>query len=181
MRQRLFSHLTYANVRMTFGALAGAALLAIALAALVPAAASAKAGGTHRPIRSRDIGGIGTLNIQTGAFSVDATEILSHIGRARSHNVGTITVTGPGTFTSTFHVTEVAPNGDELRAAVNATGTFTPAGSEATFVATFTGGTGRFADATGGTTGTIHTTTISSDGSTLVIRSTSEGRGYISY
>jgi hypothetical protein len=153
----------------------------LALAALSPTWALAKAGGTYRPFRSRDIGGIGTFNTNTGTFSADATELLSHFGRARSHNVGTFAVTGPGTFTSTFNVTEVAPNGDELTLVVSETGTFTAERSDAMFVATITGGTGRFADATGGTTGTTHTRTISSNGGIFVARTTSEGRGHISY
>jgi hypothetical protein len=157
------------------------AALTLAVVAASSTPALAKAGGTHRPIRSRDIGGIGTVNLRTGAFSSDATELVSHIGKARSHSVGTIVITGPGTFTTTFIGTEVAPNGDELTLFVTGTGTFTAAGSDATFVATITGGTGRFADASGMTTGTIHTTNISNNGVTLVFRTTSEGTGYISY
>jgi hypothetical protein len=156
------------------------ALFAV-LALWCPSAALAKAGGTDRPIRSRDIGGIGTLNLSTGTFSSDATEIVSHLGKTRSHNVGTFVVTGPGTFAASFSFTQVTPSGDELTGVVHATGTFTAAGSEGTFVATFTGGTGRFADASGGTTGSLHTTTISSDGVTVVQRTTSEGTGHISY
>jgi hypothetical protein len=156
------------------------ASLGIAVAELSPAAALAKAGGTHRPIRSRG-NGIGTLNLQTGAFSATTTELVSHLGKVHGHDVGAFVVTGPGRFATTFNFTVVTRNGDEISGFANGTGTFTPAGSDGTLVATFTGGTGRFADATGGTMGSLHTTTISSNGAIVAVRTMATLRGHISY
>ena len=157
------------------------AALALAVAILSPASALANAGGTDRPFKSEDVGGIGTLNLLTGEFSSQATEIDSHCGKGTSFNHGTIVFTGPGTLTLTAEFTFVAANGDHLTGTFGGTGTFTATDSDVTVVSNFTGGTGRFADATGGTSGVIHNTIISSIGGTLTFRSTSSLSGHISY
>jgi hypothetical protein len=154
---------------------------AVFLVALAPASALAKAGGTDRPFKSTDVGAIGTLNIPTGEFSSQATEIISHVGKATTINQGTVVFTGPSTFTITAEFIVLAPNGDQLTGTFTGTGTFTATGSDATVVSTITGGSGRFADASGATAGSIHSTTISSDGVTLIFHAVSRLSGHISY
>jgi hypothetical protein len=156
------------------------ASLALTLAALTPATALAKTGGTDRPLKSTGLGTT-TLNVLTGEFSSEATEIISHVGKATSSNTGTLTVTGPGTFTATADFTIVASNGDELTGVLNGTGTFTAADSDATFITTITGGTGRFEGASGEATASIHGTTVFSDGVTNITRTESKSTGHITY
>jgi hypothetical protein len=129
-----------------------AALLAstfvFALAALAPASAPAKAGGTDRPVKGTALGGF-TAAVATLHIATDVSGVMTHLGKYASHFEGSAEIAGgrtlgEGTFTT------VAANGDEL------TGTFTlngplPSGEvhTATVVLTITGGTRRFADASG--------------------------------
>ncbi|HEY6654244.1 MAG TPA: hypothetical protein VI028_08970 [Solirubrobacterales bacterium] len=124
------------------------ASLVLALAALVPASALAKAGGTDRPVKGTTLGEI-TAAVPALDITTDVSGVMTHLGKYTSHFEGTAEIVGgrtlgEGTFTT------VAANGDEL------TGTFTlngalPTGQvhTATVVLTITGGTGRFADASG--------------------------------
>jgi hypothetical protein len=57
----------------------------------------------------------------------------------------------------------------------------TATGSEATLVSTITGGTGRFADASGTTTSKITSVTVSTVGTTITTRDTETHTGQISY
>jgi hypothetical protein len=154
--------------------------LVLAVTALSPASALAKAGGTDRPLRGTG-DGITTLELATGSFTSSATEIISHLGKVTSTNSGTIVVTGPGTFATSADFTIVAANGDELFLTGTGTGTFTPEASDTTFVTTITGGTGRFEGASGMTRASVHGTTVSSDGVTLITHTVSRSRGTISY
>jgi hypothetical protein len=125
--------------------------LALAVVALSPASAPAKAGGTDRPVKGS---ASGTVSIKQGLLvTADVTGVSSHFGNYTGHFEGQVrqiipgnpvTVVGDGTFTL------VVANGDQL------TGTFTFTGPppsltphEVTTALTITGGTGRFADATG--------------------------------
>jgi hypothetical protein len=123
--------------------------LVLALAALAPASALAKAGGTDRPVKGTTSGTVtGTLTSPLG-ITIDLTGRVTHLGKYSVHidAVGVISggeVVGDGTFTV------VAANGDQL----TGTTTFTaplPGGNVHTTTAflTITGGTGRFADASG--------------------------------
>ena len=144
MRRRLRFFFRYANGRVTILA----ACLVLAVAALAPASALAKAGGTDRPVKGTAAGGF-TAVVATLHIATDVSGVMTHLGKYTSHFEGTAEIVGgrtlgEGTFTT------VAANGDEL------TGTFTlngalPTGEvhTATVVLTVTGGTGRFADASG--------------------------------
>ena len=122
--------------------------LALALAALVPASALAKAGGTDRPVTGTALGDI-TAAVPALDITTDASGVMSHLGKYTAHFEGSAEIVGGSTLgEGTF--TTVAANGDEL------TGSFTlngavPSGQvhTATVVLTVTGGTGRFADASG--------------------------------
>lgn len=123
--------------------------LVLALVPLSPASAAAKAGGTDRPVKGTASGtATGTLGARLG-ITIDLAGVATHLGKYTVHvdAVGVISggeVVGDGTFTV------VAANRDQL----TGTATFTaplPTGEVHTTTAflTITGGTGRFADASG--------------------------------
>lgn len=128
--------------------LTATAAVVIALSALTPTSALPEAGGTDRPVKGTAFGDI-TAAVPALDISTDASGVMTHLGKYTAHFEGTAEIVGgrtlgQGTFTT------VAANGDEL------TGTFTlngalPTGEvhTATVVLTITGGTGRFADASG--------------------------------
>ena len=74
--------------------------------------------------------------------------VISHLGRSTQSITGCFS---PATLTSTGDVTLTAANGDQIHLTV--TSTFAPSGpggnAVVTSIGTITGGTGRFADATG--------------------------------
>jgi hypothetical protein len=127
-------------------ALAG---LVLAFAMLAPVGAQGKAGGIDRPVKGTTSGtATGRLGVPLGV-TIDLTGVATHLGKYSVHvdAVGVISggeVLGDGTFTV------VAADGDRL----TGTTTFTaplPSGEVHTTTAflTITGGTGRFADASG--------------------------------
>jgi hypothetical protein len=139
-------------------AIAVAGLL-LAVAALVPASASAKHEGQVQHVKGRTSG----LACNTaGSFTVNSTGRGTMLGRFTRTASGSGTLNGT-TFEGSGTFTVVAANGDML------TGTFTSSSSEgtATVEATITGGTGRFEGVTGEVTETLHETTISEEGETI--------------
>ncbi|WBB63421.1 hypothetical protein O7599_13235 [Streptomyces sp. WMMC500] len=123
-------------------AIALAALLA--LATLLLASAPANACGKTVHIRG---GGSGTISINTatGALTGDQSGFASHLGKHTIDLQGVATLSADGTIDGSGTVTFTAANGDQL------TGTFTVTGPVSTprAVGTITGGTGRFAHASG--------------------------------
>jgi hypothetical protein len=117
---------------------------AIALAALSSATASATADGKSIHVQGRGTGTI-KLNTATGAFTGRESGVMSHLGKYTLQLQGTGTPAADGAFTGNGNVTITAANGDRL------TGTFTVSGNGETqrVVVTITGGTGRFANASG--------------------------------
>ena len=123
--------------------------LAVVLLALSPASALAKAGGTDRPVKGTATGNVTvTLAVPLG-ITIDLTGVATHFGKYSAHidADGDIIgggVVGDGTFTL------VAANGDQVTGPVQFTGTLpTSDFHTTTAVLTITGGTGRFADASG--------------------------------
>ena len=122
--------------------------LGLVLAALSPASALGKAGGTDRPVKGTVLGDV-MVAVPALDISTDATGVMTHLGKYTAHFEGSAEIVGGRTLgEGTFTV--VAVNGDEL------TGTFTlngalPSGEphSLTVVLTVTGGTGRFAEASG--------------------------------
>jgi hypothetical protein len=153
------------------------ATVVVALAALAPTSALAKTGGTDRPLRGSE-SGTTTLNPATGAASADFTGELSHLGKFSGNSNVTVTFTGPSSFTAVGNGSLEAASGDELFFDVTWTGTFTATAIQTTAVRTITGGTGRFAAASG-----TMTTRLSSvySPTTLVSRDTGITEGLISY
>jgi hypothetical protein len=131
------------------------ASLVLALAALVPASAAAKPGGTDRPVSGKSTSTT-TVDPVAGTGVSDGSGQLSHLGAFTFHNDFTsFTLTGPDTFSFTLTASVVAANGDMIFTTATGTGTATATGSESTLVSTITGGTGRFADASGTLTTSI--------------------------
>ncbi len=125
------------------------AALVLAFAVLSPASAPAKAGGTDRPMEGSGSGTI-TLDPVTGAFTGVVPGVSSHLGEVTVQIEGTGAPTSDGTFAGSGTTTIVAANGDELTGTMTLTQTVLPTGRTTTTVAvTITGGTGRFADASG--------------------------------
>jgi hypothetical protein len=158
---------------------------------IVPAAALAGADGAgrgsephqapkaiDRPLRGRSTG-INTVNLQSGAATYESSGHLSHLGAVTNAGIQTISFIG-NTIRFTGTGTTVASNGDELFATFSGTATVTSAAA-ATTVNTITGGTGRFA----GATGTFRVTSVSKPISTVgpveTFATTSTTEGSISY
>jgi hypothetical protein len=155
--------------------------LVLGLTTLSPISALANAGGTERTVN-----GTGSITIsldpRTGAFTGDATGISSHLGDLTVRVEGAGRVTPDGTFAGSGTVTITAANGDQL------TGTFTltttdlfAGGGTTTVIVTITGGTGRFADATGTLTIVCRAGPPSHIGALLVIEGDCTMTGRISY
>jgi hypothetical protein len=155
----------------------------LALAVLAPGAAVAKRGGTDRPAKATS-SGTTTVNVATTPFQASGvgTARVSHLGKSTYSSTYTVTLTGGNTFTVAGNQTVVAANGDMLFQSFTGSGTFSGTfgidqTTETSVVWTVTGGTGRFADASGSLTGTAFTETLS--GATASQTTTAKGR--ISY
>ena len=155
--------------------------LVLAVAALSPAAALGAAKGTDRPVSGKSTSTT-TIDTATGTGTVAGSGQLSHIGRFTfTNDITSLTITGPNTFSFTLTAIIVAANGDEIFTTATGTGTLTATGAESTLVSTITGGTGRFADASGTITTTISSVTVSTVGTTTTTSDTETHRGRISY
>jgi hypothetical protein len=153
----------------------------LAFAALSPPAAVGKANGTDRPESGKSTSTT-TVDLATATGSVAGGGELSHIGRFTfTNDITSFTLTGPDTYSLTLTAVIVAANGDEIYTTATGTGTLTPTGSETTLVSTITGGTGRFADASGTTITKITSVTVSVVGTTVTNHDTEIHKGRISY
>ena len=116
----------------------------LALIALLAAAAPASAGGSAMTVNGQGTGVI-RLDPATGAFTGEESGVSSYLGKYTVRLQGVGSGSADGTFTGSGTATIVAANGDQL------TGSFTVTGRGDTnrVVVTITGGTGRFANATG--------------------------------
>jgi hypothetical protein len=123
--------------------------LVLALAALSPASALAKAGGTDRPVKGTTSG---TVTVMLGAplgITIDLTGVVTHAGKYSLHLEADGEIIG-GEVVAHGTFTVVAANGDQLTGPVVFSGPLPSGGvHETTAVLTITGGTGRFADASG--------------------------------
>jgi hypothetical protein len=151
----------------------------VALVVAGQGTALAKRGGTDRPVRGAG-SGMTTADLAALTSVSTGTERLSHFGKARYRVEATsIVLTGPTTFTFSGTTLDVAANGDRL------TGTFTGSGDlasgESTINGTITGGTGRFANASGTLTTRISSQVVSTVGTTQTLRDKFTVRGRISY
>ena len=150
--------------------------LVLAIAVLSPATAQGAAHGTDRPLKGTETA-TAVINVFAGTGSVGGTFRYAHLGSGTFHADTTLT---PLTSTTTQIVgtnTYVAANGDEVFTTILGTST----GSEVSIVDTITGGTGRFADASGTFTATGPATTISFVPPFVTSTGTNTVEGHISY
>ena len=159
-------------------ALAG---LVLALAVLSPASALANAGGTDRPIKGAGTGTI-SLDPATGAFTGVVPGVSSHLGEITVHIEGVGAPAADGTFAGSGTATLVAANGDQVTGTITLTQTALPDGhTTTTVVLTITGGTGRFANASGTLTVICLSGPPSQLGALLLIKAECKFTGRISY
>ena len=160
-------------------ALAGLALFATIAIGTASALAAAK--GTDRPLQGTTTGSL-TVSLPSGAATSSFTGNFAHLGATTGGDVATITLTSPATFTYTGTDTLVAANGDEVFSTFTGSGVFTSATTiESTQVNTITGGTGRFADASGTFAVTISSVVVSSSATSDTTDNTDTWNGQISY
>jgi hypothetical protein len=153
--------------------------VAAAVTALIPSAAPA-AHSTARPVTGSG-GGTMTLSLLTGAATAEFTGHLSPLGGETGYDNDTVTLTGPSTFTYTGTRTFVAANGDRLFSAISGKGTFTRTATHSTETDTITGGTGRFAGASGTYTDVISSVVVSATATSQTSRFTAVAHGQIRY
>jgi hypothetical protein len=151
----------------------------LAVTALIPSAAPA-AHGAVRPLTGTGTGTL-ALNLTTGAATADFTGHLSPLGADTGHDNLTFTLTGPSTFSYTGTRTFVAANGNKVFSAITGKGTLTRTTAHSTETDTITGGTGRFAGASGTYTDTISSVVISATSTSQTSRVTADAHGQIRY
>jgi hypothetical protein len=141
--------------------------LALAFAALIPTTALAKQGGTDRPFKAKASGTENCTNVITGEFFGEETGRATHVGKYTLYFEG---VGGPTDETfehyeGTGNFTIVAANGDELFGEFDFHATGDPLAVDHGDVieAIISGGTGRFADASGTATEIQEIHTISTE------------------
>jgi hypothetical protein len=156
--------------------LAGVVLAVIALSR--PTAPAAH--GSARPLTGTGSGTM-TLNLLTGAAAAHFSGHLAPLGADTGYDNLTLTVTGPSTFSYTGTRTFVAANGDKVFSAITGKGTLSRTTAQSTETDTITGGTGRFAGATGTYTDTISSVVISSAAGWQTSHVTAVAHGQIRY
>jgi hypothetical protein len=151
--------------------------LALAIAAVSPTAALAKA-------HDRSLKGIltntTTVSLVTGAATSISIGHVSHLGRVTGSDELTFTLTGVNGFSFTGPGILVAANGDELFTSTMGSGTFGPP-IGTTGVTTITGGTGRFAGASGMYSSTSSPVVVSLTATSETTHATGTLNGRISY
>jgi hypothetical protein len=153
--------------------------LVLAITALTRPAAPA-AHGAPRPLAGTGTGTM-ALNLLTGAATSDFTGHLSPLRADTGHDDLTFTITGASTFSYTGTRTFVAANGDELFSAITGSGTLTRTTAHSTETDTITGGTGRFAGASGTYKDTISSVVVSVSADWQTSRVTAVAHGQIRY
>lgn len=130
--------------------------LALALGALGAGAAWASIGRSDRPF-SGSFSGSSAHNLETGEFHAVWTGEASHFGISNLEEDAQVVFTGARTLGFSGSWTLTAANGDELYGTSVGTGVRTDAAHIIVSLdCTATGGTGRFADASGTFTITAH-------------------------
>ena len=153
--------------------------LVLAVVTMSPAAAMGAAKGTDRPLKGTTTS-TATVSLITGVGTIVSSGHLSHLGAVTGSSDQQFALVGPNGFSFTGTGTTVAANGDELFTTVSGMGTLGPP-VQSTGVNTITGGTGRFADASGTYTTTNVSTSVSIVGSIETVTSTVTIKGTISY
>jgi hypothetical protein len=123
--------------------------------------------------------GTGTIRLDaaTGAFTGGESGVARVLGTYTVHLQGHATLAADGTVTGTGTATIVAANGDQLTGDFTVTGD----GQTQTVVVTITGGTGRFANATGTLTVTCDSGPSHQEGAVIVLEHECTMKGTVSY
>jgi hypothetical protein len=171
-RRRL---ITLASVALVL--LAGVVLAVTALTRPAPAPPAAH---TARPLTGTGTGTM-ALDLLTGAATAHFSGHLSPLGADTGHDNLTVTLTGGSTFSYTGTRTFLVANGDKVFSNITGKGTLTRTGTNSTETDTITGGTGRFAGASGTYTATIHNVVVSSAAGWQTSRVTAAAHGQIRY
>jgi hypothetical protein len=154
---------------------------ALVASSVVPAGALGAAGGTDRPVQGKSLE-LASIDLATGLGTGDGHGKLSHLGKFTFHDDFTsFTFTGPSSFLISGTETIVAANGDRLFADVESVGAITSTGLVATTTETITGGTGRFAEASGVITRHETDTGRTQTGSVVTTNLSNTSEGTISY
>jgi hypothetical protein len=153
--------------------------LVLALVVMSPAAAMGAAKGTDRPLTGT-LTSTTTVSLITLTGTIVSSGDLSHFGAVTDSQDAQFALVGPNGFGWTGTETIVAANGDKLFTTVSGAGTLGPP-IQSTAVHTITGGTGRFADASGTFTTTATSTSVSIVGSVETVTSPIAAKGTISY
>jgi len=165
--------ITLASVALVV--LAGMALAVTAL--IQPTAPTA-----HGTARLTGTGtGTTTLDLSTGAMTSNFTGHLSPMGAETGHDNLICTLTGANTFRYTGRRTFVAVNGDKLFSAIIGKGTLTSTTVQITETDTITGGTARFAGASGTYTDTISSLVVSTTPTSEISHFTATTHGQVRY
>ena len=123
-----------------------------------------------------------TVDLATGTGGVAGGGRVSHLGKFKfTNDITSFTLTGADTFRLTLTAIIVAANGDRICTAATGKGKLTPTRSETTLVSKITGGTGRFARASGTLTSKISSEIVSTAGTITTSRDSEIHRGRISY
>jgi hypothetical protein len=136
--------------------------------------------GTAQPLTGTGTGTM-TLNLTTGAATAYFSGHLSPLGAETGYDNLTFTLTGPSTFSYTGTRTFVAANGGKVFSAITGKGTLTRTTAKSTETDTITGGTGRFAGASGTYTETVSSVVVSATSTSQTSRVTGAARGQIRY
>jgi hypothetical protein len=153
--------------------------LVLAVVAMTPAAAMGAAKGTARPLTGTTTSTT-TVSLITLTGTIVSSGQLSLLGAVTTSQNAQFALVGPNGFSWTGTETIVAANGNELFTTVSGSGTLGPP-IQSTAVHTITGGTGRFADASGTFTTTETSSSVSVVGSVETVTSPLTFTGTISY
>ena len=154
--------------------------VALTVTALLSPSAAPTAHGTSRPLTGTGTGTM-TLNLLTGAATADFSGHLSSLGAETGTDDLTFAPTSASTFTYTGTRTFVAADGDKLFSAVTGSGTFTRTTARSTETDIITGGTGRFAGASGRYKETVSSVVVSVTTNSQTSRVTAVAHGQIRY
>lgn len=158
--------------RRTRMLLVGALSATLFAGTLGTATASAATGGTDRPLKG-EASGTMLIDPNTGTFTIDGHGKATHLGRFQFHTDGQCF--SPSCDIFTYTTTYTAANGDTVTASL---ATSSADSGRFTNVETVTGGTGRFAGASGTAT---FTGTASGTSEPFTLHITDTFRGTISY
>lgn len=158
----------------------------VAVTMLAPATTHAATNDADRPLSGKTSGQTTFSLLTPSESSSDATGEVSHLGSTFQQNeITSFVLTGPNSFTDTAITTLVAANGDRLIVHFSGSGTFTGISVGSTTqqsgVDTITGGTGRFANATGTLTASQRSLITSATATTTTSEDDYSFQGSISY